>query len=336
MGEFLESEKRRQEQFKATSHAVTEHARAAGIYRKRLRPFCLPLDLAEENLFSEIRQPALAYFRDHHIRWHDGTDGKPSNHLCSSQVCCVNFLMPFADKPDTLAALFGKLFPGIRRAMPVEQDRFVAFEWIGACDYLHEARRGAGRTRGALVTSADAAILFERMDGKRQFVLIEWKYTESYGKVDKTISQSGTDRTAIYRPLLERQDCPIDCSALPGVASLFFEPFYQLMRLQLFAHEMEKAGELGADLASVVHITPRCNTDFDRVTSPGLAKLGETPTSIWSKLVRVDERFHAISTERLFGEMLTAPPTELHAWSAYVGERYGWANGGRSMPRELG
>lgn len=62
MGKFLENEKRRQAKFKANSPYFSEAARADGVYKSKLRPFCLSLDCAEENLFPEIRQTAPAYF----------------------------------------------------------------------------------------------------------------------------------------------------------------------------------------------------------------------------------------------------------------------------------
>ena len=193
MGEFLESEKPQQAKFKASSPYSSDAARADGIYKGKSRPFCLPLEHAEENLFSEIRQIAPAYFASQSIKWHDGQNGKPSNHLCDSQVCCVNFLFPFADKPRALAEVLRPVFPAIREMLPIENGQYVACEWIGQENYLGEKiSRNGKRTRGANFTSADAAVMFERPDGKRQIVLIEWKYTESYGGTSLKIAKSGT------------------------------------------------------------------------------------------------------------------------------------------------
>jgi hypothetical protein len=325
MGKFLETEKRRQAKFKAISPYFSEAARSDGSYKGKPRPFCLPLECAEETLFSEIRSPALTYFAVHGIKWHDGRNGKPSNHLCDSQACCVNFLFPFADKPRALAKVLRPIFPGLREMLPVEDGQYVAFEWIGQENYLGEKTPRSGkRTRGANFTSADAAVLFERNGGKRQMVLVEWKYTESYGSVSLRVAPSGTDRTEIYRPLYLGDDCPLNKDLLPGFDSLFYEPFYQLMRQQLLAHEMEKARELGANIVSVLHIAPARNTDFHRVTSPELQKLGETATGVWTKLVRAQGRFISVSTERLFGSLFTEQVPEMQMWIEYVGKRYAW------------
>jgi hypothetical protein len=329
MGKFLESEKPHQVIFKASSPYFSNAARADGIYKGRLRPFCLPLGHAEENLFPEIRETALTYFASQGIKWHDGQNGKPSNHLCDSQVCCVNFLFPFADKPGALAEVLQPIFPTLREMLPIENGLYVAFEWIGQENYLGEKiSRNGKRTRGANFTSADSVVMFERTDGKRQIALIEWKYTESYGSVSLKIAKSGTDRTSIYMPLFTRDDCPIKKELLPHFDTLFYEPFYQLMRQQFLAHEMERAQELNADIVCVLHIAPDRNVDFRRVTSPELAHLGETVTDIWKKLVLPSDRFISVNTERLFGSLSVEQLSEMRAWLEYINARYTWVRQG--------
>lgn len=323
MGEFLESEKLHQAGFKASSPYFSIAARANGVYKGKSRPFCLPREYAEENLLPEIRQAALAYFASQGIKWHDGQNGKPSNHLCDSQVCCVNFLFAFSDKPDALAKLLRPVFHAIREMVPVESGQYVAFEWIG-----EKISRNGKRTRGANFTSADAMVMFELINGKRQIALIEWKYTESYGGASLKIAKSGTDRTSIYRPLFRGDDCPINRELLPDFEALFYEPFYQLMRQQFLAHEMERAKELGAETVCVLHIAPDRNADFRRVTSPALAPLGETVTDIWKKLVRPCDRFISISTEQLFGGWSVEEFPETRAWWEYITARHAWIQQG--------
>jgi hypothetical protein len=325
MGRFLEDEKINQAQFKANSFYFSEEARSEGVYKGKLRTFCVPVEFAEQNLFPEIREIALAHFSEHKIKWHDGQNRKPSNHLCSSQVCCVNFLFPFADKPIALAQVLGSIFPEIEKMLPVESGRYVSFEWIGQENYLGEkTSRNGQRTRGANCTSADSIVIFERKDKKRQVVLIEWKYTESYGGTFIKYAASGTDRTGIYRHLFEKADCPINRDILPGFDALFYEPFYQLMRQQFLANEMEKMHEMGADVVSVLHIAPARNGDFRKVTSPELEKLGETATGIWKKLVKTEGRFMSVSTEKLFGNLSAEQLPEIKTWIEYIHARYPW------------
>jgi hypothetical protein len=323
MGSFLEAEKPPQAKFKRESKFFSEAARQDGEYKEKLREFCLPVELAQENLIPEARTAAPEWFRTHTIKWHDGQDGKPSNHMCDSQVCCVNFLCPFADRPEPLASLLRPIFPDLNRMLPIEDGKFVTFEWIGGRNYLGEKMRpGSQRTRGANFTSADAAVAFERADGKKQVVLIEWKYTESYHGTPLQTAASGTDRVAIYQHLYDKADCPLDKGLLPSFGSLFFEPFYQLMRQQFLAHEMEKARELDADVVSLLHIAPDHNKGFKKVTSPELEPLGDTATGVWKKLVRTADRFQSVGTERLFGALLAKPPAGMEPWSDYLTKRY--------------
>lgn len=332
MGKFLEAEKKRQTDLLATSPYFTEQARVGGVYKNKIRPFCLPRDLAEENLFPGIRGAITAYFDEKEIKWHDGQNRRPSNHLCDSQVCCANFLFPFADKPQALAELLRPLFPTIRDVISMEcvkdvKSQSVAFEWIGLHNYLGEKiSRNGKRTRGANFTSADAAVRFERTDGLRQSVLIEWKYTETYGGAFLKVARSGTDRTKIYERLYGKADCPIDKGKLPGFDSLFYEPFYQLMRQQFLAHEMETTRELGADVVSLLHIAPEHNSDFLRITSPALRPLGGSVTEVWRRLLRQPDRFTSVNTETLFGQFPAERFPDLAPWWDYIAARYPWAH----------
>jgi hypothetical protein len=320
MGKFLNAEKKRQAAFKASSAYFSEPARMDGAYHNRPYAFVLPTANKGENLYAPIRQTALAYFTKHGIHWH------ALNHLCSSQVCCINFLFPFMDQPDALADLLRPIFPSLRRMLPLETpDQYVAFEWIGAENYLGERMRQEGkRTRGAHFTSADGMVMFEREDGKRQIVLIEWKYTESYSSSDKKLSIRGTDRSLIYAHLYDRDDCPLDKTKLPHYDALFYEPFYQFMRQQFLAQEMEQAHELDADVVSLLHIAPAHNHEFMAVTSPDLRGLGSSVTEVWKRLVKSSDRFASVSTETLFGQFPAHLYPQLNTWWDYLNTRYPW------------
>jgi hypothetical protein len=203
----------------------------------------------------------------------------------------------------------------------------VSFEWIGAQNYLKEkVPSGGKRTRGANATSADAAVLIQSEDGTREIVLIEWKYTESYHSLSLRFARSGFDRSQTYRELLERDDSPIDMALVPDVADLFYEPFYQFMRQQLLAHEMEIAQELGASVVRLLHIAPATNRDFQRITSPALKDLGSTAVEVWKRVVRPADRFQSISTESLFGRFPVRAYPGLQPWWDYLHERYAWLN----------
>jgi len=321
---FLPDEKIWQAQFKVNSHYFSDEARQNGEYGKYSYPFCLPLENAQENLFIDIRSSAIDYFYRNEIKWHSGHGINPSNHLCDSQVCCVNFLFPFADNPAALAELLRPIFPDLQSMLPMEDDQYVAFEWIGDRNYLGEKISRMGkRTRGANFTSADAAVLFQNSDGKKQIILIEWKYTEAYSSTWLKYAPSGTDRTAIYQHLYKADGCPLNKSLIPSFDALFYEPFYQLMRQQFLAHEMEKARELGAEKVSLLHIAPAHNKDFRDVTSPDLRSIDVSTISVWKRLVLDPSRFTSVYTEDLFGRY-NAEASGLNDWYKYICARYAW------------
>ena len=154
-----------------------------------------------------IREAALQYFADREIGWHDAEGDRPSNHLCCSQSCCVNFWFSFVRSPQELGVVLRELGLDVAEVLPVEADcaladgsrPFVAFEWIGTHNYLGESSRGKkapddGRTRGAGFTSLDFLVRFRRGDGRVQVVVGEWKYTEHYRPgVSLRYSRSGRD-----------------------------------------------------------------------------------------------------------------------------------------------
>lgn len=323
-----------------------------GSYKNAPREFCLVEAYSAENLWRGCREEALAYFANRVIPWHDGPEkaSRPSNHLCCSQTACVNVLMPFRNAPEALAAALRTLDFPVRRILPFEADRpgndgspplegrqvaaggYVAFEWIGTRNYLREGPGGRpaednGRSRGQNATSADFAIRFEDLDGQVQLLLGEWKYTESYSVgADKRLGRLGksetrTDRLVTYLPFLEAEDCPIQLPEGVGPEVLLFDPFDQLMRLQLLAKAME-GEEVGASKVTVVHVAPEENIDLlERITSPELARLFPDASvhSIWSKLVP-SGRFRPLSTRALLEALIPAAPDP--AWGRYVRMRY--------------
>jgi len=322
---FLDMEKVRQTSIKGNSLLFSPEARAKGMYKKELRDFCLPEEYSSENIYIKIRNDAIDEFRIRKIQWHDDKNGFPSNHLCDSQVSCVNFLYPFANQPIALASLLRPFFPSLKEMLPIEDNRYVTFEWIGAENYLKEKiRKGAYRTRGANCTSADAVVRFKSNDGTIQIVLIEWKYTESYQSVSLKQSKTGTDRTNIYRHLYDAASCPLNKKIIPSFDDLFFEPFYQFMRQQFLANEMEKAHELHADRVSVLHIAPRHNTDFVFITSPAFRSIDTSATKVWKKLVAKPERFLSVATEDMFGKFDISGFPFLQDWYDYITTRYEW------------
>ncbi len=329
---FRDREKRRLGPLK--QELFSETARRDGMYRSARREFCLHEDFRSENLEPGIRDAALAYFEDRDIGWHDGKRNEPSNHLCCSQSCCVNFWFPFMQAPEQLGVVLRGLGYDVAEMLVIDADGalrhgsspYVAFEWIGERNYLGELLRGeeapdGARTRGANFTSLDFCMKFRRSDGRIQVVAGEWKYTENYAKdVDLRYSRSGTDRLdRVYRKHLVKPDCQIAGDAT--FESLFFDPFDQLMRQQLLCTAMERCREMNADVVSLLHVAPRANRDLmKRVTSKGLEGVGSDVHRIWDALT-LRGRFKGVATEDLLALVCTNAPTTQTA--EYLKLRYG-------------
>ncbi len=328
MTTFLATERLRQAEFKAISPSFSDPARKDGSYGRLAHPFCVPSDLSLENLYPPIREDALAYFTRNKIKWHRAIDGRPSNHLCDSQVACVNFLLPLASNPTALMKVLSSAVPDAVGISPIEDGLYVSFEYIGQENYLGEKTSGrATRSRGANATSADAAVLYRKSDGSTHMCLIEWKYTEAYGPGTLRYSKSGTDRFGIYAAHLQSPTSPIRLPPSISFDALFYDPFDQLMRQQLLAHSIEAARERGVESVTVVHVSPRANKELPRVTSPSLMTLANSAFEVWPLLLRNPARFRSKHTETMFAPVLESPGSALSDWANYITARYSWVAG---------
>lgn len=311
-----------------------------GTYKGRVYDFCLRDDLFGENLHASIRNEAIEYFEARDIPWHDGKSSlrpkdRPSNHLCCSQSACVNFWFPFVSRPKTLKKILSTLAYNVEEVLPFSPDGhlsdgsqpYIAFEWIGAQNYLQELDRGVvaahhKRRRGAGYTSLDFAIRFRQGDGRVHIVAGEWKYTECYGRGnDLRYSKSGTDRLdAVYRPQFAIPGCQIKSDAVIP-EELCFDPFDQLMRQQLLASAMERESEMSADIVSLLHVAPRANTELmNSITAPTLERFGPDIHAIWQHLCLPD-RFRGVAVEDLLDVVTECAPES--DWAQYMRLRYG-------------
>jgi hypothetical protein len=309
--DFVAKEQRRQARFLGT--AVAE-------VNLRL-DYVLQSGSRSLNLCDGIRADAEAYFgspRD--IAWH--------KHVCSglsSQIACLNFLMPLSTRPELLAEVIGRALgrSGLRM-LPVEGgSHFVGFEWIGAKDYLCEWPKDGLATRGAQVTSADAVVRFED-DGRIETLLIEWKYTESYGSPPDPKSEK--KRIARYQGKAFAPDGPIRADLGLELTDLFWEPVYQMARQQMLAFQMQRAREDGAERVSVLHVSPHGNLAIHAITAPALKGRGSDDVfeAFRGILVRPED-FTSVALEDAFGSTLMEHRAE--PWAAYLLDCYGVADG---------
>jgi hypothetical protein len=257
-------------------------------------PHCLPREFAAYNLLPDVREAALRYFATEGIHWHAALDGGPTNHLLSSQIQCVNALTPMLRDGDEAIDAFGSVLP-IGAPLRIEGHHYLAFEYIGAVDHLGEAKPGIPRSRGAYCTSTDAAIRYRRPDGGMEIALIEWKFTESYD--GSPLGQTSTDRFERYRDLAHGPHSPLRFDVVP-YEDLFVEPYYQLMRQQLLAAEMERTHELGADVVRVVHVAPAGNTAYKASLSRDSHRAaGDSVYDVWRSVLRDQSRFVTLDSE---------------------------------------
>ncbi|HYF24000.1 MAG TPA: hypothetical protein VD929_11445 [Caulobacteraceae bacterium] len=286
-----------------------------------------PFALAErdENLMPSLRVWARSYVNKHDIVKH-----RMYMHLLSSQVCCVNFLAPFANDPVALAALVRPLFPSSSAVRPLPipgEDGYVAFEWSPKTDLLNETD-GKPPPRGAHATSTDAALHLE-VDGRRELVLIEWKYTEKYARAPLSGGETArVTREQRYGNLAFAPGGPIRSDLGLKLTDFFAEPAYQLLRQQMLAYRVERVGdeERRFDRAWVLHVSPRGNTALRKPTAARLAEMGDDLLALWPTLLERPDRFRSVATEELFGRFdWNAHGAAVGMAGAYLRRRYAFA-----------
>jgi hypothetical protein len=153
--------------------------------------------------------------------------------------------------------------------------------------------------------------------GSNILFLIEWKYTEEYREENKYIPK----RYEIYDELLKEDGCPIDTE---DFESLYYEPFYQLMRQTLLGWKMVQAREYHCDEYIHLHVIPENNTELrDRVTSPKLRSRGGNMSEAWKSVLREPGRYKAIPPEEFMKPVFTFPDTQ--SIRTYLQKRY-WDN----------
>ena len=319
---FLQAEKKRQTEWKLDTNHLSQNAKKPGLFARKLRLFCLPVEHAHENLFEPIRARILEYFQQHRITWHaSALPGRPSNHLCGSQVFTANLLGPFMRAPKALTTLLRPALPDIESILPIESlGQYLAFEWIPPLDLLNETRStGAfrNRKRGIGCTSIDFAILVRSRNEQTVMVLGEVKYTERYPKPSATPALM-SKRLVPYLKLL--RGTPWSLSTDWAVlAPLAVEPMYQIFRHHVLACQLMSHYPDKLDMVRLLHFyvdTSRTNptTGF---RSPALRKHNG------AEILRTSPvPFHEISVNELLGQFPVNRFSNLASWRLYMHERY--------------
>jgi hypothetical protein len=130
--------------------------------------------------------------------------------------------------------------------------------------------------------------------------LCEWKYTEHYdGQPLAGGDAAMASRLPRYQRWWDDPQGPVRQDVIP-YEDLFVEPFYQLFRQQLLAHEMERTYELDAHCVRVLYLAPARNTQLwaSLPRAPHRAAGGEIRTA-WTAALRYPDRFHYFDTGAL-------------------------------------
>lgn len=333
---FVKTAREIQTRFLANSPTFTEYARSR---RGSNHPHVLPLGCEAETLYPPIRTTALDFFVDRRIKWWkaplSGDDVRapgPTRNLVSSQVACVNFLLPLASIPDALVAMLRAIDSDVVEVVPMEYalpngqltSSLVELEWVGLTGSLE----GAAATRGAHVTSADALIVGRTTQDQHRAYLFEWKNAECYSLDDfRGAGKPGQTRRDRYSALYLAADSPF--SGDVPIDELLYEPFYQLMRLGLLGAKMISDGEFDVSEARVVVACPTANSEYRaRITSPGLR--GRSAKSVEDAMrivARHPEMFRVVDPRALAAAVGTVDHARVKDWLAYNSARYGWPIG---------
>ena len=340
---FERSAKRRQQQFRDASPTVSDRGRSPTDDKGLRNPHLLALGSETENLYPGIRGEggAIDHFRQRGIKWwkssRSGDDSKsdgPTRNMASSQVACVNFLLPLAGIPGALPSLLRALDDDVAGVVSIsheERASEVEFEWIG-CGHSLEG----GRTRGSQNTSIDAFLVAVTTAGRRRAYLLEWKYVEQYLSSAPEFKGDGSQGVTRRSRYAERYHSPFSSfnpATVPVLDDFLYEPFYQIMRQRLLADRMVEEGELGVDEGKVVVVVPEGNwayrtvTDGKTTTSPLLdqrfPQLETVEAVMRASLKDPDAQFDMVAPSFLLEAVSRSLPEETAEWAGYWRDRYG-------------
>lgn len=140
--------------------------------------------------FDEVNR----YFKENEISWWGGF--KPTGHILSSQMACLNHLFPIMGDKEAVLAILNGVRDEFVEVLPVicdKQPQYISFEVVSSEDHLNELNS----TRGSNCTSVDAFIYAKHKSGELWLIPIEWKYTEHYATEDKSAGEKGEIKKAV-------------------------------------------------------------------------------------------------------------------------------------------
>lgn len=297
---YYEQQKARQEAL-INDRIIFDGVAGGGIFWGKERPFVL--QKPDANLYSSIRENAKDYFAENDIKWWHGNS--PTGHTLSSQIACLNHLMPIMNDPKAVLALINGIRNEFTEVLPIRCDKhpaYISFEVVSSDDHLNEKYS----TRGSNCTSVDALIMAKHQSGKTILIPIEWKYTESYSNSDKStegeLKKKGLERQRRYNKLIDNSYQLVSLEQYEG--SVYYqEPFYQLMRQTLWAELVIKNKEtecLKADDYWHIHVIPETN---ETLLFRKYKVSGREMEITWRNMLKNQSKYSLIDPEALFAPL---------------------------------
>ena len=314
--------------------------KGGGLFNQKAYNFVLREEFRKDNLFNDIANDAINYFKMNKIGWWRGKDDLPTNHMLSSQVSCVNHLFWLQDNENAATEVLKGIDPEFK-AIPFpknansDKENYVEFEYDGFDLTNNNGKNiiGERRTsRGATSTSVDAAMIAQK-GNRKILVLIEWKYIEKYsGKaIDK---ETGTynNQKSIYKNLLTMNESPINMSLLiendkckcdkkydKEYVKFSIEPFYQLMRQTLLGWQLVGRESIIADDYIHIHVIPSGNKQLlNGKTSPNITN-GLNICDGWKTYLKNPNKYKHIDPKDLIETSANKYNSRL---SKYLSDRY--------------
>lgn len=156
---------------------------------------------------------------------------------------------------------------------------------------------------------------FRDTAGRTHLLLIEWKYTERYGQPLNPGPEGAANATrrGRYSDIFLSPAGPIRADAGVTLDDFFYEPFYQMLRQQMLAFQIERH-DTTIDRARVLHLSPSRNLPLHKVTSRTLRRFGDDAFKVFGALLTDDRDFKAMSIEDAFAPLAGWPEAKWYAW----------------------
>ena len=182
MARFQDAGRKCQAHFRDSSPTIGEPGHSPSDEKGQRNGHLLALGHEEKNLYPSLRGEggAKGFFKERKIPWHRTSrsgdtpkEEEPTRNMASSQVACVNFLLPLSEIPGALRAVLCAIDNDVEDVLPIHhegRESLVELEWIGLDTSLEGVKtRGAvststGRLHGGVHQIGDAARLSDRVE----------------------------------------------------------------------------------------------------------------------------------------------------------------------------